>query len=94
MCLVGDESVICEDGGHMRCTGDVGRVLPGGGVVYVGRRDRQVKRRGHRVNLDYIQHVRLCVHCFVCSFLIQLREFFNLHACGFFNKVNFGNFYL
>ncbi len=74
MCLVGDESVICEGGGRMRCTGDVGRVLPGGGVVYVGRRDRQIKRKGHRVNLDYIQHVR-----FAFNFTIErIFQLYNL----------------
>lgn len=56
VCIVGTESVL--RGGCMRCTGDVGRVLPGGGVVYVGRQDRQIKRWGHRISLDHTEQVK------------------------------------
>ncbi|MEM7309423.1 MAG: amino acid adenylation domain-containing protein [Planctomycetota bacterium] len=36
-------------------TGDVAREVPGEGYVYVGRRDRMVKRRGHRVELGEVE---------------------------------------
>jgi acyl carrier protein len=36
-------------------TGDFGRYLPGGDVEFVGRRDAQVKVRGHRVELGAIE---------------------------------------
>lgn len=38
-------------------TGDIVRVLPGGGFDYVGRRDRMVKVRGHRIELGEIEAV-------------------------------------
>ncbi|MGC4896680.1 beta-ketoacyl synthase N-terminal-like domain-containing protein [Micromonospora sp. DT31] len=38
-------------------TGDLGRLLPGGEMVCLGRLDRQVKVRGHRVELTEIEAV-------------------------------------
>ncbi|SCF12819.1 amino acid adenylation domain-containing protein [Micromonospora tulbaghiae] len=38
-------------------TGDLGRLLPGGELVCLGRLDRQVKVRGHRVELTEIEAV-------------------------------------
>ena len=35
--------------------GDLGRFLPDGSLVHLGRRDRQVKVRGHRVELEEIE---------------------------------------
>jgi amino acid adenylation domain-containing protein len=37
------------DGERVYRTGDLGRFLPGGELVYLGRKDRQLKIRGHRV---------------------------------------------
>ncbi|MEL6353072.1 MAG: amino acid adenylation domain-containing protein [Cyanobacteria bacterium J06627_28] len=36
-------------------TGDLGRWLPSGALAYLGRRDRQVKVRGHRIELGEIE---------------------------------------
>ncbi len=38
------------------CTGDVVREDPDGNYVYVGRRDRMVKRRGYRIELGEIEN--------------------------------------
>ncbi|WP_234684977.1 non-ribosomal peptide synthetase [Bradyrhizobium monzae] len=42
-------------------TGDLGRVRPDGLLECLGRRDRQVKIRGHRIELGEIE-ARLCAH--------------------------------
>lgn len=55
VCLVAGETRWPEDG--MRCSGDRGCVNGAGHLVYSGRDDSQVKRWGHRVNLDVIQQV-------------------------------------
>ncbi|MBX3233429.1 MAG: amino acid adenylation domain-containing protein [Labilithrix sp.] len=44
------------DGGRMYRTGDLAAWSRGGSLEYVGRRDRQVKLRGHRIELDEIEH--------------------------------------
>lgn len=44
-----------RDGIRWYCTGDVVREDPQEGFIYVGRRDRMVKRRGYRIELDDIE---------------------------------------
>ncbi len=55
MCLLEGEESLAP--GTMRPTGDWGCVDIDGRVYCVGRCDRQIKRSGHRVNLDSIQQV-------------------------------------
>ncbi len=43
-------------GGLMYCTGDLARFLPEGIIEFIGRRDQQVKIRGHRIELDEVRH--------------------------------------
>jgi len=45
------------EGGDERLywTGDLGRMLPDGCLVHVGRKDSQVRIRGHRIELDEIE---------------------------------------
>ena len=43
--------------GCMRCTGDVGTIDKLGRLFFSGRYDRQTKRLGHRINLDFIEEV-------------------------------------
>lgn len=38
-------------------TGDIGRIGPDGNIEYVGRKDRQVKIMGNRVELDFIEEM-------------------------------------
>jgi len=44
-----------RDGIVWYCTGDVVRENPEDGYIYMGRRDRMVKRRGYRIELDDIE---------------------------------------
>jgi amino acid adenylation domain-containing protein len=44
-----------RDGQRWYNTGDVVRFEPGAGYIYVGRRDRMVKRRGYRIELGEIE---------------------------------------
>lgn len=55
MCLLGDE--ISPTPSCMRCTGDKGWVGEDGQVYFAGRKDRQIKRWGHRISLDHIEKV-------------------------------------
>lgn len=42
-------------------TGDLVRELPDGNLLFIGRKDRQIKIRGYRVELDEVENV-------LCSF--------------------------
>ena len=44
-------------GEHVYLTGDLGRYLPGGEIEFLGRKDNQVKIRGHRIELGEIENV-------------------------------------
>ncbi len=44
-----------RDGVRMFRTGDLGRLLPDGCLLYVGRKDSRVKVRGHRVELAEVE---------------------------------------
>ena len=60
VCCVGGKNRVCLVDGErcgMRCSGDVGFVEDSN-IYIVGRCDRQIKRFGHRINLDYLEQVR------------------------------------
>ncbi|WP_216213361.1 Pls/PosA family non-ribosomal peptide synthetase [Amycolatopsis aidingensis] len=45
--------------GRVYRTGDLGRVLPGGEIAFLGRADSEVKIRGHRVDLQEVEGLLL-----------------------------------
>ncbi|MEO1049764.1 MAG: amino acid adenylation domain-containing protein [Bacteroidota bacterium] len=45
------------DGDRLYKTGDLVRMLPDGNLEFLGRKDNQVKLRGHRVELDEIENI-------------------------------------
>ncbi len=51
-----------EAGALLYRSGDLGRQLPDGEVEYIGRRDHQVKLRGHRIELGEIEAALLQEH--------------------------------
>lgn len=46
-----------QNGERVYLTGDMGRYLPGGEIEFLGRKDSQVKIRGHRIELGEIENV-------------------------------------
>jgi surfactin family lipopeptide synthetase C len=60
-------------GARMYRTGDLGRYLPDGNVECIGRKDRQVKVRGFRIELDEVES-RLAAHAAVRDAVIEARE--------------------
>lgn len=59
--------------GVMYKTGDVVRMLDGGIIDFVGRRDNQVKIRGYRIELDEIKNVILSMNN-VIDAIVVIRE--------------------
>ena len=55
VCLLQGEKELLPD--SMRPSGDIGYVSDNGRLYCVGRTDRQIKRSGHRINLDSVQQV-------------------------------------
>jgi len=49
------ERFVCHEGRRWYRTGDLGRYWPDGTLEFLGRRDQQVKLRGHRIELGEIE---------------------------------------
>jgi len=60
-------------GGRLYRTGDLARWTEDGWLEWVGRRDRQVKVRGHRVDLDEVAEV-LMLHPWIASAAVLIHE--------------------
>lgn len=55
--LTAEKFVIDEHGNRVYRTGDLGRLDADGNIVYLGRKDGQVKIRGHRVDLAEVEGI-------------------------------------
>jgi amino acid adenylation domain-containing protein len=62
-----------QPGARLYRTGDVVRWLPDGALEFIGRSDRQVKIRGHRIELEEIEAV-VAQHPDVSAAAVLLRE--------------------
>ncbi|MBV9788623.1 MAG: amino acid adenylation domain-containing protein, partial [Chloroflexi bacterium] len=60
-------------GSRLYKTGDLGRYLPDGNILYMGRSDDQVKVRGYRIELGEIENV-LAAHDEIRTGIVQVRE--------------------
>jgi amino acid adenylation domain-containing protein len=59
--------------GKMYKTGDIGRWLPDGSIEFLGRRDNQVKVRGHRIELGEVESC-LLQHPFIHDAAVLVHE--------------------
>ncbi|MCP5104184.1 MAG: amino acid adenylation domain-containing protein, partial [bacterium] len=62
-----------DEDGSIYWTGDLGRLLPNGGIEFMGRRDHQVKIRGFRVELGEIE-TQLLTHEDVKEAVVTARK--------------------
>ncbi len=62
-----------EPAAHLYRTGDLGRSLPDGSIVFLGRNDFQVKLRGFRIELGEIE-ARLAEHSAIREAVVVDRE--------------------
>lgn len=56
-CSINRKKFGYEDGIRWYKTGDMGRFWPDGTIEFLGRKDTQVKIRGHRIELGEIESV-------------------------------------
>ena len=70
VCCLGNEESLLPD--TFRDSGDEGTTDEHGRIYLCGRSDRQIKRRGHRINLDYIEQVSGCglMLTWVCPYVL------------------------
>ncbi|HEY5821179.1 MAG TPA: amino acid adenylation domain-containing protein, partial [Propionibacteriaceae bacterium] len=60
--------------GTMYCTGDLVRCLPNGALEMLGRRDRQVKLRGFRIELDEIEQAAVATGLVEAAFVDKVGD--------------------
>lgn len=61
--------------GHlMYDSGDLGRWLPDGNIEFVGRKDSQVKIRGHRIELEEIENTVLKFSSIIQQVVVQVKD--------------------
>jgi acyl carrier protein/threonine aldolase len=63
-----------DESQKMFCTGDMGRFIGDGNIVYEGRRDQQIKILGNRVNTSELRKVALEVKGVCDVFVLNHRE--------------------
>lgn len=68
-----NEYFVNENGQRWYRTGDLGRLLPNGEISFLGRRDDQIKIRGHRIELNEIA-AALKQHSSIRAAVAILRE--------------------
>ncbi|XP_071951256.1 beta-alanine-activating enzyme-like [Antedon mediterranea] len=68
VCLLNDEDVIIPR--TMRATGDIVELSPEG-LLYIGRKDHQIKRNGQRINLSQLSEAVSSVSLFTSSCILQ-----------------------
>ncbi|UFZ04928.1 amino acid adenylation domain-containing protein [Bradyrhizobium ontarionense] len=60
--------------GRLYRTGDIGQMLPDGSLLFHGRKDRQVKVHGHRIELEEIERALLDIDWIKQAAVIDVRR--------------------
>jgi glutamate-1-semialdehyde-2,1-aminomutase len=77
-----------EAGNRMYCTGDLGKLNEKGEIVFLGRKDHQVKVRGHRIELGEIETAIESIDNVQKSVVLAIGESGKQYLVAFYTTVN------
>ncbi|RSM91587.1 amino acid adenylation protein [Kibdelosporangium aridum] len=81
--LTAERFVTMPDGARLYRTGDLARQLRSGAIDLVGRRDRQVKLRGFRIELEEIERTAMATNLCTAIFVEKVGEGPTAYLAGF-----------
>jgi amino acid adenylation domain-containing protein/non-ribosomal peptide synthase protein (TIGR01720 family) len=65
-----------EPGSRLYKTGDIVKLAPSGNIIYIGRKDNQIKLRGYRIELSEIENI-IMQYPLILNAVVLIRKFEN-----------------